>query len=286
MASAGNTNAPEEGVEWSELDDDLEELEDSSYAEVQRREQTALEFVEPEKVPQVIIDQLTAITGDANYLTHHRITNQQLKRLQQTGGILTGGVHRSSAMICTPNCMLKDRCPLHIMNRAPFQLAENDSECPVEQQLITQMETDYVEAYASRKNAEVSTEEVRGNRFIMDLIRELVETTILEQRINTKLARDGLLIDFAVAINNEGEMATNQDVSPLYKVKMGIVKRREGLRKQLLLTPEMELKKKIVDRIADPVSRDSSLTEKTKNLLNKAEKQLAAAIDAEIVRED
>jgi hypothetical protein len=145
------------------------------------------------------------------------------------------------------------------------------------------MEGDYVYAYANRQNQTSTNEEVRGNRFVMDLIGELIETHIMENRINTKMARDGILVDQAVAINNEGEMATNQEVSPLFRIKMQLKKKRENIFKQLLLSPEMELKRKIVDKITDPASKSSDITTRAKSILDKVR---GSIIDAKTVGED
>lgn len=293
MAIKRNPIVPEEAAEWSGLEDDLtpegsqkpsgkEEFLNKMRA-VKRKEASALTTVTPGDIPKEIRDQIAVLTGDPDFLSHNQINQQQLRRLLQANNILLGGVHRSVAMICNDGCMLRDRCPLFILGQAPYQQGNNDSECPVEHQIITQMEGDYVYAYANRQNQNSTNEEVRGNRFVMDLIGELIETHIMENRINTKMARDGILVDQAVAINNEGEMATNQEVSPLFRIKMQLKKKRENIFKQLLLSPEMELKRKIVDKITDPASKSSDITTRAKSILDKVR---GSIIDAKTVGED
>lgn len=292
MATKRNPIVPEEAAEWSGLEDDLtpegsqprgKEEFLNKMRSVKRKETAALTLVTPGDIPKEIRDQITVLTGDPDFLSNHQINNQQLRRLLQANNVLLGGVHRSVAMICNDGCMLRDRCPLFILGQAPYQQGNTDSECPVEHQIITQMEGDYVYAYANRQNQNSTDEDVRGNRFVMDLISELIETHIMENRINTKMARDGILVDMAVAINNEGEMATNQEVSPLFKIKMQLKKKRENIFKQLLLSPEMELKRKIVDKITDPASKSSDITTRAKSIL---EKVRGSVLDAKVVGEE
>lgn len=291
MASKRNPELPEEANEWGGLEGEPEQETLSQKKQLLKRvnalksrETKALGVVDVDDIPTQLKDKIIALTGDKNFFRNNSITNHQLQRLIQTGSVLAGGLHRSAVMICNDGCMLKDRCPLHILGKAPYQLKQEDAECLVEHDIVSVYEQDYVEAYARREGRETTPDDIRSNRFVMDLIHELVETYIIENRINTKMAKEGMLMEQAIAINNEGDMATTPDVSPLFRVKMTIKRKREVLLKQLLLTPEMELKKKVADAVADPANRASGLTKRAQDIILAAKSRTDGSIDAEIVQ--
>lgn len=230
-----------------------------------QQENIDLSYVDISSIPEKLSNQIDVLLGSKNYLKHNKITHYQLKKLLQTQNILMDGYHKTSVAFCTEHCLIQERCPLAILERAPFQICEEDEleECPVETTIIEQKVEQYVFAIAEKQKLEI--DEVKRNPFIMELIGEIAESYIIENRINTELALKGMLIDVVGAMSNTGEVAYNKTVHPLYHVKINIKKTREAKLKMLLLTPEMELKSKVKN--ADPSSKASDITKRAKVIL-------------------
>jgi len=230
-----------------------------------QEENINLSYVNAASIPEKLSKQIDILLNTKDYLKYNKITNYQLKKLLQTQNILMDGYHKTSVSFCTEHCLIQERCPLAILDRAPYQINEEDEleECPVETTIIDQKVDQYVQALAEKQKLEI--EDVKRNPFIMELIGEIAESYIIENRINTELALKGMLIDTVGAMSNTGEVAYNKTVHPLYHVKINIKKTREAKLKMLLLTPEMELKSKIKN--ADPSSKASDITKRAKLLL-------------------
>jgi len=257
---------------------------------VQRKEERAL--AEISEVSEEVSSLIDTLTGQTGYLDNHKLTNYQLERLTKVIGILGGGYFRSIALICNENCTLLSRCPLAIIHSDNHGTINWDNmpadrrlECPVEHEILTTLENQYLTAYADRQT--VSVEEVRSDPFIYGLIGELAETYVLEARINTRLAEDGgsLLAEEAIGINNEGEIATHLKESPLFGVKQKLKRTRDGLLKRLLLTPEMELKKKVANRIADPSTRQSAAMKEALKYMKEDEDGVFKEVNGEALKD-
>lgn len=250
---------------------------------VARLEATSREIVSPDDIPREIHEAIDGLTGISGYLETKRITNWQLQKMIRSASSLGGGVHKSAAIICSDRCILTSRCLLAISSMNVDGQIDWDEmpvglDCPQESQVANKYEDSYVVAYAEKSEQEA--EDVQRDPFVMQLISELVEGHLLEQRLNTKLAEEGggLMMDEAVGINNEGEVATHMKESPLFKMKTYLKKRRSEILKLLLLSPEARLKGKVLKRLADPSTAQSAITERAKSFL-----QGKLIEDAEIV---
>ncbi len=231
-----------------------------------QQEKIDLSVVDISNIPQKLKDQIDVLVGVKDYLIHNKITNYQLKKLLQTQNILMDGYHKTSVAFCTEHCLIQERCPLAILERAPFQINEEEhlEECPVETTIIDQKVEQYVVAIAEKQKIDIH--DVKRNPFVMELIGEIAESYIIENRINTELALKGMLIDIVGAMSNTGEVAYNKTVHPLYHIKINIKKTREAKLKMLLLTPEMELKSKVKN--SDPSSKASDITKRARVILD------------------
>lgn len=218
-------------------------------AAISKRETRSLAPVDITEIPQAIREQIDILTNQKNYLAENPISRIQLRRLMSSSVALTSGLHQSSAMICNDKCLLQDRCPLAIIDQAPYMLGDMNITCPVEQRMLDEYFNRYVENYANRQG--VSSQSIHDDLFTRDLLSELAETHILENRVNTKMASDGMLAEEVGGMNNDGQVATNLVESPLFAIKKYFKRRRSEIMKMLLLTPEMELKKR------QPVAGDS-----------------------------
>ena len=168
-------------------------------------------------------------------------------------------------MLCSSKCMLIERCPLATINRAPFQMGKVKENCPVELKLIESFYNDTLRSYADRHDKEIA--DIEKDTFICKLISELAELHIYENRLLTKMAEEGMTSEYAVNINNSGEVATNTDESPLFRMVKYVNSRRAQIYKILLLTPEMELKKKKSTANFNRMQKEKDITDRAKRVL-------------------
>ena len=101
---------------------------------------------------------------------------------------------------------------------------------------------------------------------VKNLIGELATSHIMENRINTKLAKDGMIERVYVGGGENGGRAHFKEEETVASKKLEqIKKRRDIVLRQLLATPEMELKKKMVAK--DASSQAGELLDKINGVL-------------------
>jgi hypothetical protein len=197
------------------------------------------EMVNPDTIPDELKNQISIITGRNDFFDFP-VTAGQLKKLMTISKIFSGGYHKSSVQLCTERCIMVQRCPLVIIQAAPWQMNQSNTECPIEHRMQDDLIDKYVSSYCDEHSLDQI--KVRNNPFIMGLIGELVECYVTETRVNTALAEEGFLIDEVAAMNQDGEVAYNKVESPNLKIKREIIKRRNAVLKDLRLTPSSSMK--------------------------------------------
>lgn len=276
MAKRTNLEISERDGSGFEIDLDL----DTKFNKLQKLEDKNLQIVKPEDIPSHIKYQLELLTGEADFLETTPISKQQLDKLIKNTDILLSG-YKSTTMLCSSKCMLIERCPLATIDRAPFQLGKIKENCPVELKLIETFYNDTIRSYADRHDKEI--EEIEKDTFICKLISELAELHIYENRLLTKMADEGMTSEFVAGINNNGDVATNTDESPLFRMVKYVNSRRAQIYKILLLTPEMELKKKKSAANFNRMQREKDITDRAKRVLQ--EKTLFDYKNKELTRQ-
>jgi len=143
--------------------------------------------------------------------------------------------------------------------------------CPIELKIAQLSYREYVKAVALRLN--ISEEDVVNDIILHNLISGLVESDMIEARLNAKIAKEGFVTDVPVVVNQQtGEVYMREDESVAVKIKERVARRKDQLYRQLLATPEMEerYRKKGTDdsaqRAADALERLISLVEERKKL--------------------
>jgi len=111
--------------------------------------------------------------------------------------------------------------------------------CPIELKIAQLSYREYVKAVALRLN--ISEEDVVNDIILHNLISGLVESDMIEARLNAKIAKEGFVTDVPVVVNQQtGEVYMREDESVAVKIKERVARRKDQLYRQLLATPEME----------------------------------------------
>jgi len=193
-------------------------------------------------------------------------TRGKLRRLHKAIVAPRENLTNTTAQICSPSCSQKSHCPYDIIGMAPV-----GERCPIELKIAQLSYREYVKAVALRLN--ISEEDVVNDIILHNLISGLVESDMIEARLNAQIAKEGFVTDVPVVVNQQtGEVYMREDESVAVKIKERVARRKDQLYRQLLATPEMEerYRKKGTDdsaqRAADALERLISLVEERKKL--------------------
>lgn len=192
----------------------------------------------------------------------------RLKRLARAVRSPRHNSNHVAAQICGPNCSFKDTCPYDIAGRAPI-----GERCPLELQYATTIYDEYVRAIAERLNTDEQS--IRENIILNNHINNLVVNEMVERRMDSIIARDGVSEDVPVFMDEEsGKVFCRKDESTAVKMKTRIAKRTDGILRQLLATPEMAEKyrqKKSVDALS-----------RTSEILDNIEKKMMLMLEGKL----
>jgi hypothetical protein len=133
------------------------------------------------------------------------------------------------SLICTGDrCVYASTCKILLLKKTP-PLGHT---CPIEALMKKQMFEDFV------RDAEID----RLNRVEVSQINDLVEVEILNSRINSILAKEGLIVENIVGIDpDNGRELTRKEKHPVFDIKDQILKRRDRILKQLVLSRDAKL---------------------------------------------
>ena len=127
--------------------------------------------------------------------------------------------------------------------------------CPVELNLAKMLTKEYIIAVSERLQKDLK--DLNEDIIYHNLIKGLVESDIVENRLNSSIANNGLISEEPAAINQQtGEVYYKDEESVYLRIKDKVLSRKDKLYRQLLATPEMIAKyknKSESDKIAQMV---------------------------------
>jgi len=229
------------------------------------------EVVSHDEIPEQLKSAIVNTYGEEFFNTT-KWTRGKLRRLYKAIVKPRENLTNTIAQICSPSCMQKDRCPYDIVGRAPV-----GERCPIELQIARISYDEYVKAVAIRLN--IAENDVRQDIILHNLISGLVESDMIEARLNAQIAKNGLFTDVPVVVNQQtGEVYMKEDEAVAVRIKERISRRKDQLYRQLLATPEMEerYRRKTTDdssqRAADALERLIAIVEEKKRLAEENKK--------------
>ena len=228
------------------------------------------DLVPVNKIPLHIQEYILRTGGHSSELDN--LTVKQIRDLDNVLRRIKLGIHSSTVQICGDKCPTKERCPLAILRKEP-----EGYECPLELDLFEEQTVFYTESIQRKLSIDIET--LKQDQIIMSLIGELVECDIQEYRMNTMLAKEGMLDDVPT-LSIEGGYVTRPEEHQAMKIKREIKRRRDINLKQLIATPEMvqRLKakkdnKSLIDKVTETRAKARLLAE-------------SAIIEAEVITSD
>lgn len=198
-------------------------------------------------------------TYGEEYFLGREWTRLQLRRLWKAITHPRENFSNAIAQVCGPACRMSDTCPFDAAGRRPI-----GDRCPIEIKYAKYSYDQYVLAVSERLN--ISSQDVRENIIIHNLINGLVESDMIDMRMNHAIANDGFEDEVPVAFDPEsGTMYSRKDESVPVRIKERVSRRKDQLFRQLLATPEMaERYKKKSD--SDLLARQAKAVEQLENL--------------------
>ena len=182
-------------------------------------------------------------------------TRSRLLRLSRAISHPRENTVNSLAQVCGPGCSFKDICEYDIAGVMPV-----GERCPIEIRNSRILLKHYMEALADRLGADVV--DLQNDMITYNLVVGIVEADIVTNRLNSIIAKDGLVQEDPAALDpNTGRMWYKDEESVAVKMKDRINKRKDSLFEQLIATPEMQAKYRkskgddAVAKLADIISR-------------------------------
>jgi len=159
--------------------------------------------------------------------------------------------------------------------------------CPIELDLYETSVFEYREAIFQRvrKQEGIDTiDDIAKDRVMSGMIAELTEAELIEFRANAMIATLGIVTEVPVLSATEfSEVEYRIDESVSLKIKRDMKRRRDGLLKQLLATPEMIEKTKGKSKGVDPLKRINDTRDRVREAIDRAGNVI---VEAEILDEE
>jgi len=183
-----------------------------------------------------------------------KLDDKAKAEIVKTGRRMTSGIKSSIPMICKGSeCCLKSICALFDNQVAPVNYR-----CPYEEFMVDKLTAEY---YAT---LEVDP----FNRVERDLIKQMVELIIIDNRSSADISSEGLYTKQTIGIDNKGRTIENVTESIALGIKMKTQARIEKLQNELLATRKIR-KQLDVGKGEDPSSKASDLYERFKDFSDK-----------------
>lgn len=227
-----------------------------------------------EKVPTDVRTSIIETYGEKFFL-EKEWTISQITKLARIISYPRENMNNTVAQVCGSNCTMKDACPYDIAGKPPV-----GERCPIEIRTSKQYYSEYVIAVADRLN--ITEEQIESDIVVHNIIWGIVESDMIELRLNGIIAEDGMVIDVPAVVNQEtGEVYYKEEESSAMRIKERVARRRDQLLRQLLATPEMAAKYRHKGE-QDNVARGAKLLDKLEKAVSLLEKK-GAIEDAEVV---
>lgn len=236
----------------------------------------ANDVIPHDEVPAEIRDSIISQYG-IEFFQSREWTKAKIVRLER---IIRGqryGSNNVTVQICSDKCPFDDVCPYCVIGEAP-----TGERCPIELRKSNLLYDEYLKSVSDR--LKLAPEEIRDDVILHNLIMGLVESDMVEDRLNGMIALDGLTTEVVAAINEEsGEVYYKEEESVSIRIKERVSRRKDQLYRQLLATPEMAEKYKRTEK-EDPVSKGLKVIDEIEKLL--AAKARHQIVEADIDQED
>lgn len=207
-----------------------------------KKKETTSSLVNIKDIPSELVKYVIHTLKDPNFFKNNSLTKQQVDLLFQSMKRASMGIQAGIIQTCNSDCESHSKCPLVILNRAPYE-----NLCPIETEIFEKRFLSYKSAVKTRLKALRGDEDagdVDEDQILLTIIGELVEADIIEMRANALIAEEGLVEQVPVLASNEGP-EYRMDETVALKIKERMKNRRERNFRALLATPEMIAKSKM-----------------------------------------
>ncbi|HLD91508.1 MAG TPA: hypothetical protein VI911_10970 [Patescibacteria group bacterium] len=164
-------------------------------------------------------------------------------------------IKTSNPIIClAQKCYAAERCPIQKAGVAP-----TSHSCPIELMLIDQWEYDYIDDLGVDKQSKVE----------IDLVRDMVESDLIDWRASHELARGGLFDWNAIGMTEDGKPIYRKEEAVAIGIKLKFKARKDRIREDLMATRKMRAKFGLA-KTMDPSKFAAALQDRY-NAIKKAE---------------
>lgn len=164
-------------------------------------------------------------------------------------------IKASNPIMCLgQKCYAAERCPIQKAGVAPISHA-----CPIELMLIDQWEEDYIEDLGVDKQSKIE----------VDLVRDMVESDLIDWRASHEIARGGLFDWNAIGMSEDNKPIYRKEEAVAIGIKLKFKARKDRIREDLMATRKMRAKFGLAKTI-DPSKFASALQERY-NAIKQAE---------------
>ncbi len=163
-------------------------------------------------------------------------SDQQQKALDSIGGSklrTKKAMFAGIPMICSPNCPVRESCPLYKEKRAPYT-----KKCPLELKYIMDLAQSLIEELA------VDPDDLLE----LSQIRALVNQEIQYMRATAIIAQEGFTQENPVGVDDQGRPIMKTELNLAVEMEDRILKRKKDLQNQLLASREAKMKAGQVQR--------------------------------------
>ena len=195
------------------------------------------------------------------------LTQEVKNDIIKTGRRYISGIKSSIPMKCKGDkCCLSLSCALFKNSIAPIGYL-----CPYEEYMVDKLTMEYY----------TSLQVDPFNRLERDLIKQMVELIIIDNRTSSDLSENGLYMDQAVGADNKGVPIITKVESLAYSIKIKTQQRIEKIQNELVATRKIKKQLKTEDS-DNPASRASNLFDRYKEYVEKEN----IVIDAKVTIQD
>lgn len=199
-----------------------------------------------------VVDQLLSSYYPRQVLENMKLTQAQVEGIKQSLLTVKGNVLKTAgALRCQgPKCPFSNKCPLYSAGIAPLGHA-----CPIELMLIDMWEDQYIQDLGVNKN----------NKIEVDMIRDMVDSDLLDWRASNELSEHGLFDWIVVGTDTQGKPIMSKQESISIGIKLKFKARKDKIREDMMATRKIREKFGLGKDI-DPSKHASDLNEKYKRV--------------------
>lgn len=215
------------------------------------------EFLPVSQIGQRNVLKLFQEYYDPEVLSHMQIEQSRVDALQTAlKTMVKNTIKVSNCIMCLgPKCFAAERCPIQKACVAPIGYA-----CPIELMLIDQWEEDYIEDLGVDKQSKIE----------LDLVRDMVESDLIDWRASHELAKTGLFDWNAIGMTEDGKPIYRKEEAVVIGIKLKFKARKDRIREDLMATRKMRAKFGLAKTV-DPSKFASALQDRYNAIKKNAE---------------